>query len=83
MKKLFAFLTVYLGYLSYSFSQCAMCKAMAEQGSKDLEFGYNINVGIIFLMVMPYILIFLFFRKQIIHLVKSFFNKNKGEQKEG
>lgn len=64
-----------------AFSQCAMCKVMAEQGAEELEFGYTINYGIVFLMIMPYIIIFLFFRKQIVSLVKSLWNKKQNKTK--
>ncbi|MCX7729224.1 MAG: hypothetical protein N2203_07120 [Bacteroidia bacterium] len=54
-------------------AQCAMCKAAAES---DLQNNPNsvakgINSGILFLMVIPYILIFLFFRKEIISFFKE------------
>jgi len=47
-------------------SQCAMCKENAK-GS-----GLDINSGIIFLMLIPYILLFIFFRKKIIAFLKEF-----------
>lgn len=55
------------------FSQCAMCKAAAES---DLENNPNsvakgINDGILFLMVIPYILIAFFFRKEITAFLKG------------
>lgn len=82
MKKLsILFLAVFV-VANQSFSQCAMCKALAEQGSEELDFGYNINYGIIFLMLVPYIIIFLFFRKQIVSLAKSLWGKKKDEKSE-
>ncbi len=51
-----------------TFSQgCSQCKLLSEQGS-DLEeasFGNNINVGILFLMVIPYLILMFLFREQI------------------
>ena len=45
---------------------CAMCKAVAE------ESGFDINPGIILLIVVPYALIFLLFRKKIRAFFKEF-----------
>lgn len=55
------------------FSQCAMCKAAAES---DLENNPNsvakgINDGILFLMVIPYILMAFFFRKEIMRFLSG------------
>lgn len=57
---------------------CAMCKAVAASqpgnhiygGSQAV--GAGLNKGIIFLMVVPYVLLFLFFRKRILSFVKEF-----------
>lgn len=38
-----------------SFSQCAMCKAVVENGDEELAEG--LNAGIMFLMAFPYILV--------------------------
>ena len=40
---------------SYSYSQCAMCKAVVENG--DVIMAEGINNGITYLMVFPYLLI--------------------------
>jgi len=40
---------------SYSYSQCAMCKAVVENG--DVTMAEGINNGITYLMVFPYLLI--------------------------
>jgi hypothetical protein len=52
---------------------CSQCKMLAEQGSEidEASFGTNINKGIIFLMVIPYILLFLLFRKKLAILFKK------------
>lgn len=61
-----------------SFGQgCSQCKLLAEQASgnfnevDETSFGHNINYGIMLLMTLPYILLFVFFRKQIVGLFKS------------
>ena len=42
-----------------SFSQCAMCKAVVENG--DVPMAEGINNGITYLMVFPYLLIGILF----------------------
>ena len=42
-----------------SFSQCAMCKAVVENG--DVSMAEGVNNGITYLMVFPYLLIGVFF----------------------
>lgn len=56
---------------------CSQCKLLAEQGSEldESSFGTNINYGILYLMTIPYILLFLLFRKRIIRFVKQYFQK--------
>ena len=74
-KFILSFVLVILS-LSKAFSQgCSQCRMLAEQGSTADEstFGTNINYGIIYLMVIPYLMLMFLFRKQIIRFVKSFF----------
>ena len=58
-------------------AQCAMCKAQLE--SSDGEVGNGINSGILYLMVIPYLLLtaiaLVFFKGKIRSSLKSFFNK--------
>jgi hypothetical protein len=42
-----------------TFSQCAMCKAVVENG--DLSMAEGVNSGITYLMVFPYLLIGILF----------------------
>lgn len=58
---------------------CSQCKMMAEQGSELEEgaFGKNINFGILYLMIIPYLILAFLFRKQLIALVKQYLLKNK------
>lgn len=68
-KKIILFLVFSFFTLNNAFSQCAMCKAVVENGDVDMAEG--VNNGITYLMVFPYLLIgFLFFviyryRKQL------------------
>ncbi len=41
-----------------SFSQCSMCRAVAETGAKDetMKVGRGLNNGILYLLAMPYII---------------------------
>lgn len=61
-------------------AQCAMCKAVAENGIDENGYGIaaGLNSGIIFLMGMPYILlgilILVFYRKQFFGFWRSFSN---------
>lgn len=52
------------------FSQCAMCKAVVENGDSDLAEG--INSGIIYLMIFPY----LFLALGVYLLIKRYRKKN-------
>lgn len=56
---------------------CSQCKLMVEQGSEvdEASFGSNINSGILYLMVIPYMILMFLFRHQIIRFVKGFFTK--------
>lgn len=64
--RIVAILAVVLFFTSDAFAQCAMCKAVAETGSKDgTSITGGINNAIIYLMVLPYILLFVLFRKKI------------------
>jgi hypothetical protein len=60
---------------------CAMCKAAVESAEPDQavfggqqSIGRGLNVGILFLIPVPYILLFLLFRKKIMGFVKEFAN---------
>ncbi len=70
----------FLGFLQDVDAQCAMCKAVAEQGVDENGYGVaaGLNSGIIFLMGIPYvllaILVLVFFRKRFMGFWKSFNN---------
>ena len=62
-----------------SYAQCAMCKAAAES---DLEnnpnsVAHGLNKGILFLMVIPYLIVGIIFRKDIALFFKNIGNKEK------
>ncbi|HPF90620.1 MAG: hypothetical protein H6590_06000 [Flavobacteriales bacterium] len=58
---------------------CAMCKAVVESGEGsgnifggEQSIGKGLNLGILYLMAVPYVLLFLLFRKRIVGFVKEF-----------
>lgn len=52
---------------------CSQCRMMSEQASEAGEgsFTSNINIGILYLMAVPYLLIMFLFRKRIIGFFRS------------
>ena len=52
---------------------CSQCKLLAEQGSEldEASFGSNINSGILYLMILPYLILMFLFRKYIFRFFKS------------
>ncbi len=67
---------VFISVDAYS-QGCSQCRLLAEQGSEldEGSFGNGINTGIMYLMAIPYIILFLLFRKHIVRLFKSLFRK--------
>ena len=81
MKKwlVFGFLLALIVVGNDVFAQgCSQCKMLSEQGSELSEgsFGTNINWGILYLMIIPYLLILLLCRKRIFYFFISFFHRN-------
>tara|TARA_B100000927_G_scaffold216058_1_gene176316 strand:+ start:263 stop:514 length:252 start_codon:yes stop_codon:yes gene_type:complete len=58
---------------------CSQCKLLVEQGSElgESSFGSNINLGILFLMVIPYLIIIIIFREQIKNFLRLKFGRSK------
>ncbi|HLP11202.1 MAG TPA: hypothetical protein VK177_04660 [Flavobacteriales bacterium] len=73
-KIVFIFLLAVL-FADAAYSQCSMCKKMATDATEnnDTSIGEQLNSGIIYLLVIPYIILFLLFRKKI----KSFWQEFK------
>ncbi|MCG8573865.1 MAG: hypothetical protein MI810_03180 [Flavobacteriales bacterium] len=67
-KRLFIFFS-FLLLAQEVFAQCAMCKAVAEDGIE--EEANNINTGIIYIMLIPYIILLIAFRKKIFGMLKE------------
>jgi hypothetical protein len=58
---------------------CAMCKAVVQNGESsgnifggEQAIGKGLNMGILYLMAVPYVLLFLLFRKRIVGFFKEF-----------
>jgi hypothetical protein len=68
VKKQFLLTTIFiLGSLLAS-AQCSMCKAVAETGGGKAA---GLNDAILYLMAVPYVLLFIFFRKKIWSFLKE------------
>jgi len=58
-------------------AQCAMCKATAESATENVDkgIGEGLNAGIVYLMLVPYVLLatvaLVFFRKKIMAIFRS------------
>jgi hypothetical protein len=75
MRKIISLL-FFMTIAAYSFSQCAMCRQTAEQASEsNTGIAEGLNTGIVYLMLMPYLLFLIgglvFFRKKIASFFKN------------
>jgi hypothetical protein len=53
-------------------AQCAMCRAVAQSGSTNGQnVGGGLNNAILYLMIIPYVLLIVFFRKRIWSFLKE------------
>ena len=72
MKKIFFFIVLFFPFITIN-AQCAMCKAVVENGNSDMA--EALNLGIIYLMIFPYLILiaaaFLFYRNRKKKNVKS------------
>ena len=69
MKRKLLLLVMLLLAVNLAWGQgCSQCRLLAEQGSEldENSFGSNINTGILYLMVIPYLLLLFLFRKRIL-----------------
>lgn len=73
MKKCFLFIVVLIWSLQDFAQGCSTCRAQIESADgSDLSVGNGLNTGIYILMAVPYVILFLLFRKQIVSLIKEF-----------
>lgn len=80
MKKAFAVSVTFFLFIfllgDFADAQCAMCRATAETAAKqNTGIGQGLNSGIVYLMLMPYVLLgtvaFVLFRKKIFAFFRS------------
>lgn len=65
------FLSIFFLLVTVAVSaQCSMCRAVAETGNGTGKAG-GLNDAIIYLMIAPYIILFVFFRKKIWSFLKE------------
>lgn len=80
MKKGSYLLILMLLFVQDLFGQCAMCKAVAED---QVEQGVSgINDGILYIMAVPYIILFFLFRKKIFGFLRELKNAKHDPIKE-
>jgi hypothetical protein len=73
-KKLFFLFVLALLIVDVSYGQCAMCKKVASDAGiedGDTSVGEQLNTGILYLMAIPYIVLFIIFRKKIFGFLKE------------
>lgn len=74
ISKIASFVVALTLFSEQAIAQCVMCKAQAEaQWEED---GSGINTGILYIMAIPYIILFAVFHKQIIGFFKNWKNYN-------
>ena len=71
MKRIFLTLSAFFLF-HFVYGQCAMCKAVAEDSAADE--GSTINKAILYIMVIPYIILFIAFRKYIVNIFRRIRN---------
>ncbi|MBI3134129.1 MAG: hypothetical protein HYZ14_05575 [Bacteroidetes bacterium] len=70
MKYRLYLLILFVFFMHDLFSQCTMCKAVAEEEVEE-EGASGINAGILYIMLIPYIILFIVFRKKIVGFLKD------------
>ena len=66
---LFSFILIRFNLFSKG---CSTCRAqIINSNSEDLTVGNGLNTGILFLMIIPYIILFFLFRKKLFKIYKS------------
>lgn len=74
-KKLIYIFFLCVIFMDDAYSQCSMCKKVATDASAesgDTSIGEQLNFGILYLLIIPYIILFLLFRKKIKGFWKEF-----------
>lgn len=80
MKKQLFVLTLFLLVIDFIYAQgCSQCRLVTEQSTElgENSFGSSINYGILFLLIVPYLLIAFFFRKGLIKFFRRILKLDK------
>jgi hypothetical protein len=80
MSKRIIYTALFFALASYAaYSQCAMCKAAAESSlaNNPNSVAKGLNTGIIFLLTIPYAVLGVIFRKELVQLIKNIGSKEK------
>lgn len=65
----FLFIMFHLNLISQG---CSTCRAqIINSSNEDFTTGNGLNTGILFLMIIPYIILFFLFRKKLFKVYKS------------
>ena len=74
-KHILIFLTIAALFIFFSIdveAQCAMCREAAEaKGKNGVIIGRGLNPAILYLMGIPYVVLFFIFRKQIMGFLRT------------
>lgn len=75
MKRSIFLIVILLSGIQNFSAQCSQCKLLAEQGHglDENNFAGNINGGILYLMLIPYLILLFLFRKPIFNFLKGLF----------
>lgn len=76
-RSIFLFVLIVIVSTQQIFAQgCSQCKMLAEQGTglDESSFANNINGGILYLMLIPYLILLFLFRKPVFNFIKSLFS---------
>jgi len=75
--KLILFLTFIIYKIDILSQGCSTCRAQIINSSKDdFTIGNGLNIGILFLMTIPYIVLFFLFKKQLYNFYKTLKSKS-------
>ena len=67
----FFILALVIIFADDSIAQCSMCRKIATDGNNTKTVGASLNMGILYLLAIPYVLVGFFFRKQIFNFVRG------------
>jgi hypothetical protein len=73
-KKIVLLFVLAFVFIDAAYCQCSMCKKMATDASEnnDISIGEQLNSGILYLLAVPYLILFVLFRKKIRSFWKEF-----------